>query len=448
MGKRSRQLPATQAVYAPGSQLHPPGRSGNTRHTDSDTSSMDDSISMPHLMEPQFDTPIGSPIPIGVMPQPVQFLTSPPPMVHGFGFADGTDAPTGDKVSRRTVLLSALISVLMATAVFLTVYFLAYTGAGRVHMGSDVAIETSLCFEPLINSDAPLGSMQGNVKINCAAQGDTYIGGELIVGDSGTDFTLSRPYSTLDSSEAKAASTSILGTSSNYGGGDLSLTAGYGATGGDLVLEAGSTPSGTSTNGSILLGTDAASAVEIGNTASATHIVGDTISFTTGETSDASSLTKGTKGAKSTGGAAFSLSGSDGVSLTGDTSVDGDLNVSGAVVAATLTSTDAMDLSTDSGVLSLSSPDGISLSGPVSLDSTLHVAGDTTLDTALTVTGATTLSDSLTVVEDAAISKSATVGGSLTVSGATTLKDNLNVTKAATVGETLAVTGATTLKDT
>ncbi|GIQ82243.1 hypothetical protein KIPB_003344 [Kipferlia bialata] len=115
-----------------------------------------------------------------------------------------------------------------------------------------------------------MGSDQGTIKVNTLAQGDTHIGGNLVLGSDDTDFTITRPANSVTTSDFKAPSTSLIGTEAAQEGGDILVTAGTGFSGGDVYVDGGeSTGSvlGVSVgDGTVHIGTSTSSAVEIGRT--------------------------------------------------------------------------------------------------------------------------------------------------------------------------------------
>lgn len=106
--------------------------------------------------------------------------------------------------------------------------------------------------------------------------------------------------------------------------------------------------------------------------------------------------------------------------LTGNTTIAGTLNVTGAT--------------TLSGNLAL--PGTLSVTGATSLSS-LSTSGAATVGTTLVVSGATTLAS-------VGVTGGATIGNTLVVTGVTTLS-SVGITTSATIGTTLGVTGATNL---
>ncbi|GIQ81331.1 hypothetical protein KIPB_002275 [Kipferlia bialata] len=217
--------------------------------------------------------------------------------------------PVKDKVSRRTLLAALLSAFLMfgiAWGVWLIFYFSPQSVTvndltalhdviidgeemtlgeaseadtdflitmGTSAHGDGVVPGASLLIEPLTNSDtAGTGALQGTVKINSVARSDTYIGGDLVVGSSTTDFVLSRPVDTVNTAGHVAPSTSLVGTSATQTGGDVYIAAGSGSSSGDVYVNGGTAASGPA--GTVFLGTGSTDSLVLGQSGVVTTIEG------------------------------------------------------------------------------------------------------------------------------------------------------------------------------
>ena len=171
--------------------------------------------------------------------------------------------------------------------------------AGAVVVGGSSAAVT-------IGAAGRTTSAQGNVAVSGALS----VGGSVSLGGDGV-FVMRRA---SRSANGDAAATQIQGQSASARGGDLSLDAGTGATGGQVLL-------GTSSGG-VVIGAPNASIVMQGRMSVVGDVSLDATTVSVGPSSGAATITRPVAGLASEG-AALHVTGQQSTTVGGDVFVDG-----------------------------------------------------------------------------------------------------------------------------